>query len=106
MLLNELLKEHLKVEEQDARLAMQRTIIGKQEKEFTVKLSEQQKAFETKLAQRQKQIEALTMGLRKVSERVELSKSASQVADNEEYLCLEVNYCSTPRHPRLILTFF
>jgi len=59
MLLNEFLKEHRRVEEQRAY-------------------------FELKLAQQQKQIEALTATVRKVSERVELSAPAPQIAANED----------------------
>ncbi len=55
MLLNEFLKEHRKVEKQEATIAKQ-----------------------------QKQIEALTTGLQKVSDRLEVSKAAPQlVADNQ-----------------------
>jgi len=60
MLLNEFLKEHCKVEQQDARLAKQEAII----------------------CQQQKQIEALTDTVRKVSERVELSAPVPQIASN------------------------
>jgi hypothetical protein len=55
MLLNEFLKEHRKAEEQGAMIAKQ-----------------------------QKQIEALTATVRKVSERVELSAPAPQIAANED----------------------
>ncbi|HEV2047171.1 MAG TPA: tail fiber domain-containing protein [Chthoniobacterales bacterium] len=54
MLLNEFLKEHRKVEEQGATIAKQ-----------------------------QKQIEALTTGLRKVSDELELRKPAPQTVDNQ-----------------------
>jgi len=61
MLLNEFLKEHRKVEQQDRRLEQQERTIAKQ----------------------QKQIEALTAGLQKVSTQLEANKSALQlVADN------------------------
>jgi trimeric autotransporter adhesin len=60
MLLNEFLKEHRKVEQQDGRLEQQQRTIAKQ----------------------QKQIEALTAGLQKVSAQIELSKSAPEVAEN------------------------
>jgi hypothetical protein len=53
MLLNEFLKEHRKNEEQEATIACQ-----------------------------QKQIEALTAGLQEVSARLEVNKSAPQVARN------------------------
>jgi hypothetical protein len=61
MLLNEFLKEHRKVEEQECRLEKQGATI----------------------AQQQKQIEALTAGLQKVSAQLELSKSASQTVLNK-----------------------
>jgi predicted RNase H-like nuclease (RuvC/YqgF family) len=56
-LLNEFLKEHRKVEQQDRR---------EQELEATV-------------AQQQKQIEALTAGLQKVSAQLALKKPAAQM---------------------------
>ena len=55
MLLNEFLKEHRKVEEQEATIARQ-----------------------------QKQIEALTAGLQKVSAQLEASKPAPQTALNNQ----------------------
>jgi trimeric autotransporter adhesin len=55
MLLNEFLKEHRHVQEQDAIIARQ-----------------------------QKQIEALTTGLQKVSAQLEVSKSAPQTAENNQ----------------------
>jgi uncharacterized coiled-coil protein SlyX len=62
MLLNEFLKEHREVQEQDRRLRTQ----------------------EAKMAEQQKQIEALTATVQKVSDRLELSKPASPlVADNQ-----------------------
>ena len=62
MLLNEFLKEHRRVEEQDHKLQKQEGMIAKQ----------------------QKQIEALTAGLQKVSDQLEMSKPASRVVvDNE-----------------------
>ena len=57
MLLNEFLKEHRKVEQQDARLAKQETII----------------------CQQQKQIEALTA----VSDRLLLNNSEPQLVAND-----------------------
>jgi uncharacterized coiled-coil protein SlyX len=45
---------------------------------------EQRKYFEAKFAQQEKQIEALTATVQKVSDRLELSKTAPQmVADNQ-----------------------
>ena len=60
MLLNEFLKEHRKVEEQDARLAKQEAIIRQQ----------------------QKQIEALTATVQKVSDQIALSTPAPQLVAN------------------------
>ena len=56
MLLNEFLKEHKKVEEQQATIAKLKSTVA-----------EQQKGFESKLTKQEKQIEALTTGLQRVS---------------------------------------
>jgi uncharacterized coiled-coil protein SlyX len=68
MLLNEFLKEHKKVEEQQATIAELKSIVA-----------QQQKGFQSRLAEQQKQIEALTAGLQKVSAQVEASQTAQQV---------------------------
>ena len=60
MLLNEFLKEHRKVEQQEAIIAQ----------------------LKHNSAQQQKQIEALTAGLQKVSAQLELSKPAPQTVLN------------------------
>ena len=66
MLLNEFLKEHRKVQEQEATIAQLK------------------KKFQSQLAQQQKQIKALASGLEKVSARLETSKPPLQtVADNQ-----------------------
>jgi uncharacterized coiled-coil protein SlyX len=60
MLLNEFLKEHRNVAEQQSTIAgLRRTV-----------------------AQQQKQIEALTVGLQKVSNQIALSQPASQLVAN------------------------
>src|SRR5215211_535599 len=69
MLLNEFLKEHRKVQEQDATIAQVKSTAAKQE---------------ATIAQQQKQIEALTAGLQKVSHRLARANSPqdeSAVAD-------------------------
>jgi len=76
MLLNEFLKEHRTVEEQQATITDLKSS------------ADNQRAISTKqdatIAKQQKQIEALTAGLQKVSDRLELSKPAPQmVADNQ-----------------------
>jgi hypothetical protein len=59
MLLNEFLKEHCKVEQLT-------------------------KDFESQLVEQQKQIEALTAGLQKVSDQLELSKPAPQIVVDKQ----------------------
>ena len=73
MLLNEFLKEHRKVEEQESTIDQLKATVAKQ-----------QEAFGSKIAQQQKQIEALTVAVGKVSERVELSAPAPQIAANDD----------------------
>ena len=69
MLLNEFLKEHSQVQQLKA-------IVAQQQKEFA--------AQHATAEQQQKQIEALTATVRKVSERVELSAPAPQIAANDD----------------------
>src|SRR5438132_10754591 len=66
MLLNEFLKAHRKLEEQEATIAQQR------------------KDFEARITEQQKQIEALTAGLQKVSDQLEVSKAAPQLVANDQ----------------------
>jgi hypothetical protein len=61
VLLNEFLKQHRKLDQQDRKMQEQEATIAKQ----------------------QKQIEALTTGLQKVSAQVELTKPAPQVVDDQ-----------------------
>ena len=75
MLLNEFLKEHRKVEAQQAKVAKQESTIA----ELKSDVAKQQATN----ARQQQQIEALAAGLQKVSAAVELNKPApTQVADN------------------------
>src|SRR5262249_31418606 len=67
MLLNEFLKEHRKVQEQEATIAQLKSTIAEQE---------------TIDANQQKQIEALTAGLQKVSAQVELQKPSRETVVN------------------------
>ncbi len=69
MLLNEFLKEHRKVQEQDATITQVKSTIAKQE---------------ATIRQQQKQIETLTAGLQKVSAQIEVSKPAPQVVNNNQ----------------------
>jgi len=65
MLLNEFLKEHRKIEEQEATIAQLR------------------KDLQVNGARQEKQIEALTAGLQKVSAELEVRKSAPQTVLND-----------------------
>ena len=64
MLLNEFLKEHRTVKEQETAITQLESTAAKQE---------------ATIAKQQKQIEALTTGLQKVSNQLELSKAAPQI---------------------------
>jgi choline kinase len=64
MLLNEFLKQHRKVDQQEATI---------------VQLKQD---FQSKFAEQQKQIKALTTGLEKVNNQLELSKPAPQMVGN------------------------
>jgi hypothetical protein len=75
MLLNEFLKEHRKVEEQQSTISELKTAVAQQQKQIA--------AQNATAAQQQNQIEALTTGLQKVSAAIELNKAkATQFADN------------------------
>jgi hypothetical protein len=69
MLLNEFLKEHKKVEQQQAVIAQLQSTVAKQESNA----AQQQRNF----AQQQKQIEALTAGLQKVSAQLATANGAA-----------------------------
>jgi trimeric autotransporter adhesin len=72
MLLNEFLKEHCKVEEQNRKIQEQDKTIAQLKHDFQFKLAEQEK-----------QIKALASGLQKVSSRLELNKPALEMVVNE-----------------------
>jgi len=73
MLLNEFLKEHQKVEDQDRKLKEQQAMIAQLGKDL-----------QATGAQQQKEIEALTAGLQKVSAQMGLSKGAPQTVSNNQ----------------------
>jgi uncharacterized coiled-coil protein SlyX len=73
MLLNEFLKEHQKIAEQQATIA-----------ELKSTVAHEQTTFQSKFAQQEKQIEALTSGLQKVSAQLKVSKSRPQMASNAQ----------------------
>jgi len=69
MLLNEFLKEHRTVQEHEATITQVKSTVAKQE---------------ATIAQQQKQIEALTTGLQKVSDQLELSKPVPRTVVNNQ----------------------
>src|SRR6266480_4720423 len=69
MLLNEFFKEHRKVQEQDATIVQVKSTAAKQE---------------ARIARQQKQIEALTVGLQKVNEQLEVGNPAPQTVLNNQ----------------------
>jgi type II secretory pathway component PulJ len=73
MLLNEFLKEHHKVEDQDRKLEEQQATIAQLRKDL-----------QASGAQQRKEIEALTAGLQKVNAQMGLSKGAPQTVSNNQ----------------------
>jgi hypothetical protein len=87
MLLNEFLKEHRKVQEQEATITQVKSTVVKQGST----IAQQQKDFQSTLAQQQEEIKALTASLKeqaaqiqKVSARLEVSKAAPQTVLNNQ----------------------
>ena len=73
MLVNEFLKAHSKMEQQEAIIA-----------ELKSTVAQQQTSFQSKLAEQDKQIEALASGLRKVTAQVEMSQPAQKVVTSKQ----------------------
>jgi hypothetical protein len=80
MLLNEFLKEHRKIEEQNGKLQNQAREIQEQQAAIT----QLKRDFGGTIAQQQKQIEALTAGLQRLSAQLEMSKPAAQTVLNDQ----------------------
>jgi len=76
MLLNEFLKEHRNVAEQQSTIAELKTTVAQQQKQIA--------AQQATAAQQQKQIEALTATVRRVSDQIALSKPSPQFAATHE----------------------
>jgi len=78
MLLNEFLKEHRVVQDQQGTIGELRSDVAKEEA-AAAKLKQE---LQAKIAQQQNQIEALTATVQKVSDQVALSKPAPQLVAN------------------------
>ena len=77
MLLNEFLKEHRKVEEQQAAITDLRSLVARQQKQFEAAIAEQRKELEARLKQQDLRIQ-------RVSDEVGLSKPAPQMAASDD----------------------
>jgi hypothetical protein len=73
MLLNEFLKEHRKVEEQQATITELKSTVAKQEK-----------AFEATIAQLADRLKAQDSKIQKVSDQIEISKAGPGVVNNDQ----------------------
>ena len=91
MLLNEFLKEHKKVEEQQATIADLKSTVAQQRIYFEAAMAQQRKESQATAAQQQKEIQAVIASLteqaaqiQKVSAQVEVNKTAPQIVLNNE----------------------
>ena len=80
MLLNEFLKEHRKVEEQEAAISHLKSTVVQQQKEFQAAITQQQREMEAITARVKEQASQI----QKVSAQLELSKSALQTVVNDQ----------------------
>ena len=60
MLLNKFLKEHRKVEEQQAAITELKSVVAQQQKEFQAAVAEQRKQFEARLQQQDAKIQEVS----------------------------------------------
>ena len=84
MLLNEFLKAHKTVQEQQARIASLESTVAQQLDQFRASMAQQQADFQSRLAEQKKQIAALASGFQNVSAQLELSKAAPRTAFNDQ----------------------
>jgi len=80
MLLNEFLKEHQKVQQQQATITELKSTVAKQQKDFQATAAHQQKGMEILTAQLKEQ----AAQIQKVSAQLEASKPAPQVVLNNQ----------------------
>jgi|SRR5215211_130512 septal ring factor EnvC (AmiA/AmiB activator) len=78
MLLNEFLKEHKKVDEQEASIAQLKSTVAKQQKDFETTAAKQQREIQVLTAQLKEQ----AAQIQKVSAQLEMSKPAPQIVRN------------------------
>ena len=80
MLLNEFLKEHRRVEEQETAIVELKSTMAEQRQDFEAAIAQQQKTFQSRFAEQEKQIAALESGLQEVSAQFNASKPAARFA--------------------------
>ena len=80
MLLNEFLKEHRKIEEQDRKVERQEAAIVQLKQDFGGKIAQQTKQIEALVATAKEQ----AAQIQKVSAQLEATKPAPQVAENNQ----------------------
>ena len=77
MLLNEFLKEHRKVEDQQAAITELKAVAEQQQKEFQAAIADQRKQFEARLKQQDARIQ-------RISTQLELNNSTTRTVANDE----------------------
>jgi hypothetical protein len=80
MLLNEFLKEHRKVEQQQAAIAELKSVAAQRQNEFQAAIAEQRKEMEAVVARLKEQ----DAKIQRVNDRIELARPAPQMVVNEE----------------------
>src|SRR5947199_2886702 len=76
MLLNEFLKAHRKVEEQQAAITELRSVVAQQQKAFEAAIAEQRRQLEARLKQQDAKIQT-------VNDRIELTNPAPRIAASD-----------------------
>jgi uncharacterized coiled-coil protein SlyX len=90
MLLNEFLKTHNKVQEQEATIASLNSTLARQDATITElksTIGQQEKSFRSKLETQEKQITELTSNLQRIDARFELSKRGRQQTLDKTQVC-------------------
>ena len=80
MLLNEFLKEHRKVEEQEATITQLKSTVAQQQKNFQAAIAQQQRGVEAVTARLKEQ----AAQIQKVSAQLEVNKTAGQIVLNNQ----------------------
>ena len=77
MLLNEFLKAHRKVEEQQAAIIELKSVVAEQQKDFKAAIAEQRRQLEARLKQQDAKIQT-------VNDRIELTNPAPRIAASDQ----------------------